>query len=309
MRTEPLRTEPLRTDGDGGTGAPPRLAAAAAPVGVAVAVAALGAVAVWLVPAGHDGTGADSAWGQAVMIVVGLPLLLFVPGLCLSFALVVERLGTATRATLAVALSLAVTVIGGLVLTALPGGLTRTSWLLWSVGAVLGCWAAAVARMMRRPGGDGARPAWGWWSSRAGGQGRASITGVARRAGRSLRARAVPLVLGALAVVIAASAVTLSVVSERAVKKPAFAELSVSPQGPVTSRKREIVVAVHNVDDGLSRYSLRIQTGDTAPSDREISLAPGREASISVEVPLGQRVQADLFRGNSLYRHVSLDVS
>jgi uncharacterized membrane protein len=258
------------------------LVAGAAPLAVAV----LAVIAVWRLPAGQDGIGASSRAGQAIMAVLGLPLVLFLPGLCLSFALTGRRLGAGARLTLAVTLSLATTVIGGLVLTRLPGGLTRTSWTLWGAGTVTLFWIIAAVRGWRAANTPSEVPVW-----------------------RSIRSQAMPAAIGVLAVAVAAGAVTLAVIKARDVPKTGFTELSVAPGGIVVGGRREIIVAVHDVDDGSSRYRLMIHTGTVPLGQWEISLQPGREKLMSVSVTRGKRVVVELYRGGALYRHVSLNVA
>ena len=88
---------------------------------------------------------------NALIAGLSLPFVLFLPGYAFSAALLPDgRAGLAERIALSIGLSIAIAALGGLVLNAMPAGLTASSWRLLLLGVTLA--AAAVAFLRRTAG-------------------------------------------------------------------------------------------------------------------------------------------------------------
>lgn len=246
-------------------------------------------------------------FGDAVRMGIGLPFVLVLPGYVITRALFppgsqavaactpIERFGWT------IGLSMALTALGALLLNMLPGGLGRTSWVLFlSASLVL---AGAV----------------GWFRE---------LTLNPPPA----RSRALPsrhqLVTAVAAVLVAAGALWLGRSSEEAMLQPSFSQLwlvsddaaagLVRPGGVVGAAGRAGLLGaakafpaqlgVHSYEDGTRRFRLELRNDGTVVRVWSFSLASGDEWQQSISVPRGVAADAVLYRDSDRipYRHVWL---
>lgn len=240
------------------------------------ALAVLGAVVAIVLP-----------W-ELVRIVVALPLGLFLPGYAIvSAAFARTRLNGPQEVMIALATSLAVLALGGLLLTYLPGGIRTASWsILLLVVVVGGCRAAALRRPASRYARD-RRPL------------RSRLSSVAW----------VDLACGALATAIAAAALVLAYTPLSAGKATGFTALWMLPGQAEESHR--LLVGVRSSEHDALRYRLEVHSPRLG-REVEFSLAPGDERVASLPLPAAgrrERVEATLFRADRpgvVYRKVAL---
>jgi hypothetical protein len=230
---------------------------------------------------------------QIVLIrALALPLVLVLPGYALISASFPRRpLGITERLVFSLGLSLAVVILGGLLLNLTPFGLRASTWAVLLAGITLG--ASAVA-LVRRRGQSMSAP--GWW--------RVGNFGLTPRQG---------LVLG-LAAAIVCGAMAVSITGAERQSYPGFTQLWMLPAG--TSSGENIVrLGVGNMQSTDMEYRLVVNVdGKTVIEWPVIDLQPHATWEATLVLPptrsLGvARVEADLYRGGAptvIYRHVVL---
>lgn len=191
-------------------------------------------------------------------LVFAAPLALFLPGYAIAAAAFAGRdLSAPHRILFGVALSLAVLVLGSLLLNYL-GGLHPLSWAILLVLVTLaGCRAAALRR--RRAGGAPVRL-------------RLRLGGIEAL-----------LLLGAL--VVGAGAVALANSTAPAERALGFTQLWVLPRAG--SGGSEAQVGVRSQQQAPQRYDLRVKVGDDKVVRRSFRLAPGEARLVDVSAPAG----------------------
>lgn len=249
---------------------------------------------------------AGGAAGTALGVAGGLPLVTALPGEALLGAVFPRRSGGAARhrATRrgrtrhdddepaggtagaswplgwerliwAVALSLACTALGGLLLNLLPGGLNRANWALLLTGITL---EAAVI---------------------------ASARGDARYAPRRPRSTGPhrQLVLLVTAALIASGAVAVARTGAAQTPHPAFTQLWLVPRAGGTAD-----LGVRSDESGPRRYRLVLNRPHASPRAWSFLLPPGQTWRRTVQVPTGRHLHAALYLAGTdrPYRHVDL---
>lgn len=243
--------------------------------------------------------------GNILEIAAGLSLVLILPGFTLTTALWPRRpegskvgstlpgrtVGDLERLAWSLGLSIAVAVIGALLLNLLPGGLTRASWLV-----LLGTWAivAVVAATARRH------------------TVRQERNGVRVRAGQSWsRPRYRQAAASITAIAVVGSALWLACSSAASVSHAGFTQLWLVPQ---TNRDNDISSAtraqlgVHGYEPGNTRYRLVLRSNDTIIATWSFTLITDDVWQQMVDLPHGQQLAADLYRNDDRtpYRYVVL---
>lgn len=217
-------------------------------------------------------------------VVAGLLLVLVLPGYALS-ALVVPAAPAGLmrvspvlwRGMWAVGLSLAVAVLGGLLLNLTPLGLTRMSWAV-SLAAVTLLAVAASAwrrrRAMQPRGSAAATPA------TPAAPGRPRFSRIA--AGYALAA-----------VALAAAAIMLAVLSAGRQHSPGFAQLWLVPaRSPAVSG--QATLGVRSGYQGTETFHLVLRRGPHPIGTWDFTLGPGRNWQRTVTAPVGQHLTAQL---------------
>jgi hypothetical protein len=255
------------------------------------------------------------AFGDAVRMGIGLPFVLILPGYVITRALFprgsepgvksvptpvvsctpIERFGWT------IGLSMALTALGALLLNMLPGGLGRTSWVLFLIASMM------LAGMV------------GWLRER-------TLDPPPTRS-RVLLSRRQLAVAGA-AVLVAGGALWVGKNSESAMPQPGFSQLwlesddtspnIVGPSGVVgtTSGSGLLGAAtvlpaqlgVHSYEDGTRRFRLELLNDGTVVRVWSFSLPSGDEWRQPISVPRGVAADAVLYRDGdpAPYRHVWL---
>jgi len=239
-------------------------------------------------------------------IVAGLALALVLPGLALVRALFAGRtLSRVEQVVLVPALSLAVIVIGGLLIFVTGIALTAASW-----GVVAGAVTVAAALAP----GVSARIAARRHDGRFKESGRTSdssgvVTGSAGapRVSRSARVRWVAPVLACVLLLGAAGWISLSS-AHRQERATAVTELSMLQTGKGLDRAVSVDLTTHNAPDDTYRLVVR-GSANFSQTFRPDVRSDG-EWSRDVALPIGGRVTADLYRGtdSAPYRTVFVDV-
>ena len=224
--------------------------------------------------------------------ILGLPLVLVLPGYALTSALFPQRaLGAPEPLVLSLGLSLVIVVLGGLVLSWTPFGLRASSWTLLLSGITLG--ASAVALVRRR--------------------------GRGMSAPRSLRAANVGLtfrqgLLMGLAGVIVCGAVAVSIIGAERQSYAGFTQLWILPVGGANV-ENAVRLGVNNMESTAVKYRLTASVdGKVVKEWPSIDLEPKEKWDTTLVLPpTGSagvaRVEADLYRAGApttTYRHVVL---
>jgi len=255
------------------------------------------------------------AFGDAVRAGIGLPFVLILPGYVITRALFPrgsepDGQGVATpvvsctpieRFGWAIGLSMALTALGALLLNLLPGGLGRTSWVLFlSASLTL---AGAV----------------GWLRERT-----LDPPPTCSRASLSRR----QLGVAGAAVLVAVGALVLGRNSEATMAQPGFSQLwlisdnaasgTVGPGEvvgaaigsglPGAAKALFAQLGVHSYEDGTQRFRLELRNDGTVVRVWSFSLPSGDEWQQAISVPRGVAADAVLYRdGNPApYRHAWL---
>ena len=215
---------------------------------------------------------------------LGLPLVLVLPGYTFTAAAwpSLGRWG-ADKAGFTLASSIALAILGGLVLNFTPWGLERRSWAVMLAGITI--LAAVAAGAQRTRGAHAAdRP--------------------------RIRLRPAPLLLVVLAVLVSAAALGISREGAlQADSQSKFTQLWMVP----TSGKRTLQVGITNKEGSTERYRVVVRAGrQRLSSSGVIMLRAGRSWVASVRLPSGLQphvqVEADLYRAAEpgvVYRHVT----
>lgn len=223
---------------------------------------------------------------EALRVALTLPLMLLWPGYALTAAVFAARpLNGEERLLFSLALSLVVSVLGGLALHWSPWGLATAAWAGFLAGVTLGAGVVAVRRRRRRP-------------------------EAARRLSLGLTINhCVLLGLAALATIGA-----LGVATNGATAPPTtgFTQLWLLPADPIDQDALRLGVASMELE--ATRYRLEV-TADSAGVGEwaSIELRPGErwEATVALPAALADatRVEAKLYRladPVTVYRRVSL---
>lgn len=242
--------------------------------------------------------------GNILQIAAGLPLVLILPGSALTTALWPRRpesggvgarlarlgVGDLERLTSSLGLSIAVAVIGALLLNLLPGGLTRTSWLVFLGATAIVTTVVAATRQ---------HAVWQMHNAVDLASRNRDWPGY-RQAGTFVTA-----------VVVAGSALWLAHSSAANVPPPGFTQLWLVPQ---TNRNNDISSAtraqlgVHGYERGNTDYRLVLRSNDTIIATWSFTLTTDDVWQQMVDLPRGQQLAADLYRNGDRtpYRNVVL---
>jgi uncharacterized membrane protein len=229
--------------------------------------------------------------------VVALPLAVLLPGYAvITAAFSRDALGTTERITLSLGLSLALGVVGGVILNWTPWGLRAGSWIVLLGGITVGACFYALARPLAAAPGD---------------EGRAGV--VARAAlpelGDGSPARLVrDGVLLTLAAGIAVAAGWVAIDGAR-VRREGFSQLWMLP----LDGDRSVQVGLRSEELASTEYTLRLVADDSAVLRTErLRLEPGDQWEATVPVTADgtvSKVEAQLYRADDPtrpYRRVLL---
>jgi hypothetical protein len=216
-----------------------------------------------------------------IRVVAGVFLVLVLPGYALSTLVVPAGSGWAGHVNPALwrgiwtaGLSLAVTVLGGLLLNLTPVGLTRMTWALsLSALTMLAVAASAWQRHQRSQAVDRAPAA-------------------PAASGTPPRLRIV-VAYGLASLAITATAIGLAVASAGWQHSPGFAQLWRVPARS-TVASGEATLGVRSGYQGTERFHLVLRRGAHAIGTWDFSLGAGRSWQRAVTAPAGQRLTAQL---------------
>jgi uncharacterized membrane protein len=244
--------------------------------------------------------------GQAIGIagfLVGVPMVLVLPGYAITAALVDQQVGMIERIMLSVLVSISVVILGGLLLNLLPGGLQTSSWalLLWALTT-----GGALIAFIRRTrvgsaiGGAPKTPLKRPWS--------ALLSDVAWR----LRVRDLILVTAALVLVLIAIGLAINGAAQQ--RGQGFTQLWI--QQGASAQAPAVKVGVTSDELAPQQYQLRLTVDGKKYQEYQISLDPGAhwDQTIGINVSYQQgiaSVDATLYRtedSTQVYRHVHLDL-
>jgi hypothetical protein len=215
-----------------------------------------------------------------VRAVAGVPLALFLPGYAVTAAVFARhRLDWVTVLVLSFAFSFVVVILGGLLLNALPPGLTESSWAALMVLATIGAAGVAAARVER----DVAPP----------------------------RKRALPhltrveMGLLGLTIMLISAAAVLARTPLPAAGVRGYTTLSIVPRA---SSAGTVTFGVQSSEKRRTAYRLKVlENAHRVRVDRHLTLAPGQRWSLPISVDRSaRRLDAQLFRGGKVYRRVRL---
>jgi hypothetical protein len=251
--------------------------------------------------------------GPAVLAVpAGLLLALVLPGVAASSALFGRRLWWGTRAVLVPALSLAILILGGLILYAAGVRLDQASWTLLTVCVTLLAAGAAYLTGRRRPQPDAGQPdaAEGVCAEGASAESAfaedASAESDSVGHGPVVPGRARRLALVGLIVVLLGGASWISLRSAWAQAGSPVTALSVASVGTVDEATllHGVTITLAGTASGGAGYVLRIHT--VAGFQSTIDSPAGTGWAGTVQVPAQERVTVDLYRAGdtSPYRTV-----
>lgn len=214
-----------------------------------------------------------------VAAVVLCPLVFFAPGYAMVIALNIanESAFPWRRQVLAVTMSMASVVLGGLVLNALFA-LTTTAWMLWLVGVTCVCWLAGIAR--------------NWRVLRSA---EASRAGERRGVGRWSWPGWQPLVAVGAAALALSGAIAITEVSSRSAYDTPVTQLSMVPCHAV--RCGPLRLSVTNLSNKSESLTLTVARLGRRRQKLGLIIAPSQ--TWTREVPaLSDSVTAFLTRGN-----------
>ena len=213
-------------------------------------------------------------------------LVLLLPGYALTEAVfAAKKVSLAERIVFSLGLSMAITIVGGLLLNLMPPGLQSSSWaiLLSVVTAV-----ASIVAFLRRKNAP-------------------SISAEKPTNGIRLHQAA----LFGLALVVAVGAIGLAVKDASEDAGTRFTQLWILPAA--NSNPNTIRLGVHNFEAISMSYALRVSVGDRVLAEwNSISLAAGQSWETNIAAPTAAEshtVQAQLYRLDAPltpYRHVTL---
>jgi uncharacterized membrane protein len=254
---------------------------------------AMAALVAWLLSAQHAVP--PARWAA------GLLLAFVVPGMAATAALFFGRpLSTMERVVLAPALSLATLVLGGLLLDALGLRLTAGSW--GGLTAVATVVLAGVGYLR--------------WLRATRGSRTVMVEAVPDDdAGRFAPATNRQLVLKLGSLVLAAAllggASWVALHSATNQSQAGFTALSMvhADDANQTDTLRPVTLAVFSHETVSTQYFLRLSGAQSVLNQFTISLQPGEVWQTVVQVPFGEKVTADLFKGVSTTPYRSVYVS
>jgi Protein of unknown function (DUF1616) len=236
-----------------------------------LAVTAAVTVAAALVTGLIAGGGPGLAW---LRVLAGVPLVLVLPGYALTaFGLPARSprgfSPVLWRGLWTVGLSLAVAVLGGLLLNLTPAGLTRVSWAILLAGVTMLALAVAAWLRNRSPGrGRGRRSSRPTWAT-------AGYT-----AGYT-----------AAALALAGAATWLAVASGGWQPTPAFAQLWLLPS---TTGATTATLGVRSAYPDARAFRLVLKNGTRQEGAWDFTLTPGQTWRRTIPAPAGQRLTAQL---------------
>jgi uncharacterized membrane protein len=195
-------------------------------------------------------------------------------------------LGVPKRLIFGLGWSLAVAVLGGIVLNWTPWGLQRSSWSVFLSGITLGASAVALVRRLRYP----------------------AVNRNPTRIGIDLPQG---LLVG-LAVLVVVAALAVAYLGAVLQPRVGFTQLWMLPTDE--TEWEAVQLGVRNMDSTTMQYSLQVEiAGDVVREWPTIELAPGGQWEAVVTLPEDQLgsspVEAVLYRVDSprtVYRHVTL---
>jgi uncharacterized membrane protein len=223
-----------------------------------------------------------------VRVLFVLPLVLFFPGYALVAAMFPDRpFPIETHVVFAIALSIACTILGGLMLNFLPWGLQTTSWLLFLTGVIL---VAVVLGIIRR--------------YQAASSAKFTL---------NLNFNWQQIALLGLAVVMTFGAIQLARNGVASQPRPGFTQLWLLPA--TSDAPSAVQLGVRNEEETAHNYRLVISSGSVVIKEwQTINLMPDQQWNETVDVNSltlqpGAPLEALLYRDDSpytVYRNVSL---
>jgi hypothetical protein len=238
----------------------------------------LSAACVWATALVAAAAVSDSVLERAVL---GVPMVLFIPGHALLRAIGVRTTSLPEHVAYAVGTSLATGIAGGLVLN-LIGFLTPFGWAIWLWAVTLG---ASLITAKRREVAD--LPSW------------PQQGGVRLWHGATF----------ALAVLVATGAYALAIRDEANQQQFKYVELWMLP--PANAGSTRLVVGVRSAEAQTQQFDLEVTlNGQPLAIFRSLALAPGDTWTREIPLPVlatAQKAEARLYRpeDNRLYRSVS----
>ena len=224
-----------------------------------------------------------------VGLLVGLPLMLFIPGYALTTAVLPEAAQSQPNKILySLGISFTVTILAGLLLNLTPAGFQPWSWAITLGGVAL---VAALAGLARR------------WRER-----RQPILSSPLPA---LSFSDVIVLVAAVAVIVGAFMVTRTATLQQ--QYPGFTQLWLLRAG--STAQKSVLVGVRNLEHSSVDYNVEMVVGNTLVAQwPALALQEGEEwqqvVSLgSQQLPSGSEVEVRLYRHDrpgELYRHASL---
>lgn len=228
--------------------------------------------------------------GQGLRAVLGTYLVLVAPGLAVTSAVLpARRLGTAEHALAAAATSIAIAVLGGLVLDMTPWGLQPTSWALLLAGVTATATVAALLRVRNKAESRKAAPRW--------------------------TARADRLALPLAAVIMVALAVYIARVPAPPQRYQGYTTLWMVPNDEQEATGARIGLQSGEFEEVRYRLEVRVN-GEPASVWPDLELEPNQqwqaELALPAAGPTGMVVEAFLFRADApriVYRQTRFQAS
>jgi len=231
--------------------------------------------------------------GGAARVLVAVPFALILPGLALTFAAFpAGRLDVPERILFTLGLSLAVVTVGGLALHLTPWGLRPASWAALLGAIVCGAGGVAVAR----------------WRGVA----RARAADAAPDAAATTwRPSGVQAVQCALAILVLAGALTLTIWGAQGQSTVGFTQLGIiaggAPDAPIAR------LGVTNQEPATTRFRLNFAIDQRLVQTWSLTLEPGERweeaLPLAADVPPTATIEAILYREESpdtIYRRVQI---
>jgi hypothetical protein len=232
--------------------------------------------------------GAGGAEKAVMGVILGVPLVVVLPGYALSRCLLPDRLGAFERSALAVGLSLALSAVGGLLLHLTWWGLTRTTWSVSLAGVTV---VTSISGLLLRRGSVG------------------ESGEEADRVGRRLPILRTSLLMGA-SLLIAVGAVWLSVASADSQARDGFTELwLVSGGTPEFGASADL--GARSAELQSQSYYVELTRNGRVTGSWRFVLLPGEAWTEAILLRAGEKIQAELFRegiDTDPYRRVSLSI-
>lgn len=239
---------------------------------------------------------AFTSFGEtALLTILALPFVLVLPGYTLLAAAFPRRSpGVIDTILYSIGLSLAIVILGGLLLNFTPFGLEARSWSVLLGGFVIS--ASIVAYLRRR----GAEPS----SERQAFAGRSLAIGTPRSW----------LLYGLAATIAAGSIVATTISANQQESAQGYTVLWILPSDSA-GQEREVILGVNNRRSTTTSYILVVSVnGKEAHRWKTITLQPDQHWESTLALPSvrgvsGERVEAALYRSNvpsAPYRHVTL---